>query len=135
MAEIVRSGITAVDKGQVEAASALGMNRAKTLRRIVLPQASRVMIPPAGNETITMLKSTSLVSVVAVADLMYQVNLISAQTFQTIPLLIVASLWYCWQPPCCRWDRSSWNAGSAAATNRSSPQAAGSSSSSPHGVS
>jgi polar amino acid transport system permease protein len=94
MAEIVRSGITAVDKGQVEAASALGMNRAKTLRRIILPQASRVMIPPAGNETITMLKSTSLVSVVAVADLMYQVNLISAQTFQTIPLLIVASLWY-----------------------------------------
>ncbi|MBT2548926.1 amino acid ABC transporter permease [Arthrobacter sp. ISL-65] len=94
MAEIVRSGITAVDKGQVEAASALGMNRAKTLRRIILPQASRVMIPPAGNETITMLKSTSLVSVVAVADLMYQVNLISAQTFQTIPLPIVASLWY-----------------------------------------
>ena len=94
MAEIVRSGITAVNKGQVEAARALGMNRAKTLRRIILPQASRVMIPPAGNETITMLKSTSLVSVVAVADLMYQVNLISAQTFQTIPLLIVASLWY-----------------------------------------
>ncbi|GAA3692418.1 amino acid ABC transporter permease [Arthrobacter ginkgonis] len=94
MAEIVRSGIASVDKGQLEAASALGMSRGKALRRVVLPQAYRVMIPPTGNETITLLKSTSLVSVVAVADLMYQVNLISAQTFQTIPLLIAAALWY-----------------------------------------
>jgi len=94
MAEIVRAGIVSVDPGQVEAAKALGMRGSKVMRRIVLPQALRVIIPPAGNETITMLKSTSLVSVVAVADLMYQVNVISAQTFQTIPILIVATLWY-----------------------------------------
>jgi polar amino acid transport system permease protein len=94
MAEIVRAGIVSVDGGQVEAAKALGMRGGKVMGRIVLPQAIRVIIPPAGNETITMLKSTSLVSVVAVADLMYQVNVISAQTFQTIPLLIVATLWY-----------------------------------------
>jgi polar amino acid transport system permease protein len=94
MAEIVRAGIVSVDPGQVEAAKALGMKGGKVTSRIVLPQALRVIIPPAGNETITMLKSTSLVSVVAVADLMYQVNVISAQTFQTIPILIVATLWY-----------------------------------------
>jgi polar amino acid transport system permease protein len=94
MAEIVRSGILSVDEGQVEAAQALGMRRSQAMRRIVLPQAMRVIIPPTGNQVISMLKTTSLVSVVAVADLMYTVQTISAETFKTIPLLICASLWY-----------------------------------------
>src|SRR3954468_3258551 len=94
MAEIVRSVILSVDEGQVEAAQALGMRRSQAMRRIVLPQAMRVIIPPTGNQVISMLKTTSLVSVVAVADLMYTVQTISAETFKTIPLLICASLWY-----------------------------------------
>jgi polar amino acid transport system permease protein len=64
------------------------------MRRIILPQAMRVIIPPTGNETISMLKTTSLVSVIAVTDLLYSVEIIYARTYQTIPLLIVASLWY-----------------------------------------
>jgi polar amino acid transport system permease protein len=94
MAEIIRSGILSVDPGQREAASALGMTGFQTFRRILLPQAVRVIVPPAGNELITTLKMTSLVSVVAVADLMYTVQQISARTFESIPLLIVASIWY-----------------------------------------
>ena len=66
MSEIVRAGIISVDEGQTEAAQALGMTRLQTMRRIVLPQAMRVIIPPTGNETISMLKTTSLVSVIAV---------------------------------------------------------------------
>ena len=73
MAEIVRAGIISVDEGQNEAASALGMTRLQTMRRIVLPQAMRVIIPPTGNETISMLKTTSLVSVIAYAELLYSV--------------------------------------------------------------
>ena len=64
------------------------------MRRIVLPQAMRVIIPPTGNETISMLKNTSLVSVIGYAELLYSVQIIYARTFQTIPLLIVASIWY-----------------------------------------
>ena len=94
MAEIVRAGIISVEEGQTEAAQSLGMTRLLTMRRIVLPQAMRVIIPPTGNETISMLKTTSLVSVIAVTDLLYSVELIYARTYQTIPLLIVASLWY-----------------------------------------
>jgi polar amino acid transport system permease protein len=94
MAEIVRAGILSVDEGQEEAAQALGMTRLQTLRRIVLPQAMRVIIPPTGNETISMLKTTSLVSVIAVTDLLYAVQLIYSQSFQQIPLLIVACIWY-----------------------------------------
>jgi polar amino acid transport system permease protein len=94
MGEIIRSGILSVDEGQREAAAALGMSQFQTFRRIMLPQASRVIIPPAGNELITTLKMTSLVSVVAVADVMYTVQQIAARTFETIPLLIVASIWY-----------------------------------------
>ena len=71
MAEIVRAGILSVDEGQTEAAQALGMTRLQTMRRIVLPQAMRVIIPPTGNETISMLKTTSLVSVIAVTELLY----------------------------------------------------------------
>jgi polar amino acid transport system permease protein len=94
MAEIVRAGILSVDEGQEEAAHALGMTRLQTLRRIVLPQAMRVIIPPTGNETISMLKTTSLVSVIAVTDLLYAVQLIYAQNYRQIPLLIVACCWY-----------------------------------------
>ena len=94
MAEISRAGIQSVNDGQVEAAHALGMRRLLTMRRIVLPQAMRVIIPPAGNETIGMLKTTSLVSIVTLPELLYSAQSIYSRTFQTIPLLIVASLWY-----------------------------------------
>jgi polar amino acid transport system permease protein len=94
MAEIVRAGIISVDEGQGEAAQALGMTRLLTMRRIVLPQAMRVIIPPTGNETISMLKTTSLVSAIAVTELLYSAQVIYARTYQTIQLLIVASTWY-----------------------------------------
>ena len=94
MTEIVRAGILSVDEGQTEAASALGMSRLLTMRRIILPQAMRVIIPPTGNETISMLKTTSLVSVIAVTELLYSVQLIYSVNYRTIPLLIVASIWY-----------------------------------------
>jgi polar amino acid transport system permease protein len=94
MAEIVRAGILSVDTGQTEAAQALGMSRSRILRRIVLPQAMRVIIPPTGNETISMLKTTSLVSVLAFPELLYAAQLIYSTNFQTISLLITASLWY-----------------------------------------
>jgi polar amino acid transport system permease protein len=94
MSEIVRAGIQSVDVGQAEAAESLGMTKLKTLRRVVLPQAMRLVIPPAGNETITMMKTTALVSVIGTSDLLYSVESIYTRTFQTIPLLIVASIWY-----------------------------------------
>ena len=94
MSEIVRAGIISVDEGQTEAAQSLGMTRLLTMRRIVLPQAMRVIIPPTGNETISMLKTTSLVSVIAVTELLYYVQVIYARTYQIIPMLIVASIWY-----------------------------------------
>lgn len=94
MAEIVRSGILSVDAGQVEAARALGMTHRLLMRRIVLPQAMRVVIPPTGNQVITLLKSTSLVSVIALGDLLYQTEKVYAQNFETVPLLVVATLWY-----------------------------------------
>ena len=94
MAEIVRAGIISVDEGQTEAAQSLGMRRLETLRRIVLPQAIRVIIPPTGNEAISMLKNTSLASVVAYGELLYSVQLIYAATYQQIPLLLVSVFWY-----------------------------------------
>jgi polar amino acid transport system permease protein len=94
MAEIVRAGIISVPEGQTEAAQSLGMSRIQTLRLIVLPQAMRVIIPPTGNETISMLKNTSLISVIAVAELLYSAQEIYDVNFQVIPLLIVASIWY-----------------------------------------
>ncbi|GAA1250749.1 amino acid ABC transporter permease [Pseudonocardia aurantiaca] len=94
MAEIVRGGLLSVDEGQSEAAGALGMSRAQTLRRIVLPQAMRVIIPPTGNETISMLKTTSLVVVIGYFELLTSVQRIYSTNFQTIPLLIVAAIWY-----------------------------------------
>ncbi|PKW16605.1 amino acid ABC transporter permease [Saccharopolyspora spinosa] len=94
MSEIVRSGLNSVDRGQTEAAHALGMPGWLTFRRIVLPQAMRVIIPPTGNQVIGMLKTTALVSVIALPDLLYSAQLIYNRNFNPIPLLIVASLWY-----------------------------------------
>jgi polar amino acid transport system permease protein len=94
MAEIVRAGIISVDEGQTDAAQALGMTRMKTMRRIVLPQAMRVIIPPTGNETISMLKTTSLVAFIALSELFYSAQLIYSVNYKTIPLLLVASIWY-----------------------------------------
>ena len=94
MSEIVRAGIISVSEGQTEAAYALGMTRLQTLRRIVLPQAMRLIIPPTGNETISMLKTSSLVSVIAYTELLYSAQQIYAVNYQTIQLLIVASIWY-----------------------------------------
>ena len=93
-AEIVRAGILAVDTGQEEAAEALGFTGSQTLRKIVLPQAMRMIVPPMGNETITMLKSTSLVAVIGGKDLLTAVQSVYAQNYKVIPLLVVAALWY-----------------------------------------
>ena len=95
MAEIVRAGIQSVDPGQQEAAQACGMGRGVTLRRIVLPQAMRVIVPPTGNETIAMLKDTSLLAFVPVTnELFFQLQAIGARTFQVFPMLVAACLWY-----------------------------------------
>ncbi len=95
MAEIVRAGLLSVNPGQEEAATALGMPWGRTMRRIVIPQAMRVIIPPTGNEVISMLKTTSLVVAVPFSlDLFGRTSDISARLFAPIPLLIVASLWY-----------------------------------------
>jgi polar amino acid transport system permease protein len=94
MAEIVRAGILSVDRGQSEAAAALGMTTGLITRRIVLPQAMRVIIPPTGNETISMLKTSALVSVIAVPELLKHTQAIINVNFATIPLLLMASLWY-----------------------------------------
>ena len=94
MAEIVRAGIMSVDPGQREAGVALGLTRAQTMRRIILPQALRVIVPPTGNQIIGMLKLSSLASVISVTELLAAAGLIYTRTFETIPLLIVASIWY-----------------------------------------
>ena len=94
MSEIVRAGLISVDEGQSEAAHSLGMTRLQTMRRIVLPQAMRVIIPPTGNESISMLKTTSLAYAVAGSDLLTSASNISNVNFKVIQLLIVASLWY-----------------------------------------
>jgi polar amino acid transport system permease protein len=95
MAEIVRAGIMSVGEGQTEAASALGMSWGLTMRRVVLPQAMRVIIPPTGNEVISMEKTTSLVVAVPLStDLYNQQNQIAGVTFKPIPLLLVGATWY-----------------------------------------
>jgi polar amino acid transport system permease protein len=95
MAEIVRAGIQSVDPGQAEAASALGLSRGQVLRRIVLPQAMRVIVPPTGNETIAMVKDTSLVAFVPVTgELFFQLQAIASRTFVVLPVLVAACLWY-----------------------------------------
>lgn len=95
LAEIVRAGLDAVDPGQEEAAKALGMKRSMIMRRVILPQAMRIIIPPTGNETIGMLKTTSLVLAVPFTlDLQYATNAIANRIYKPIPLLLVASIWY-----------------------------------------
>lgn len=95
MAEIVRAGILSVDEGQNEAATALGLTRMQTLRRIVLPQAMRVIVPPTGNETISMLKTTSLVIAIPLTtELFFQAGAIGNRLFQPFPMAVMASLWY-----------------------------------------
>jgi polar amino acid transport system permease protein len=94
MAEIVRAGILSVGEGQTEAATALGMTRLRTMKIVVLPQAMRVIVPPTGNETISMLKTTALASVIGLQELTYVSQIIYSRNFETIPLLLVASFWY-----------------------------------------
>ncbi|WP_312223775.1 amino acid ABC transporter permease [Rhizobium rhizoryzae] len=94
MSEIIRSGLNAVDRGQREAASSLGLRPLQTLRTVVLPQAIRLIIPPTGNQAIGMLKASAIVSVIGMQDLLTQAQAIYARNFLVIELLCVASLWY-----------------------------------------
>jgi polar amino acid transport system permease protein len=95
MAEIIRAGIQSIDPGQAEAAVALGMSRGQVLRRIVLPQAMRVIVPPTGNEVIAMVKDTSLVAFVPVTgELFFQLQAVESRTFVVLPVLVAALLWY-----------------------------------------
>ncbi|MFC9458393.1 amino acid ABC transporter permease [Streptomyces sp. NPDC056983] len=93
-AEVVRGGVLSVDRGQIEAAQALGLSRFRRWWRIILPQAMRSIVPPAGNMLIGTLKGTSIVSVIAVQDLLYSVQLVYHRTYQVIPMLLVATIWY-----------------------------------------
>ncbi|TFB72781.1 amino acid ABC transporter permease [Cryobacterium glaciale] len=93
-AEIYRAGLISVDEGQLEAAKALGMKPARVFFRIQLPQAMRFIVPPTFNSIIALVKGTSLVSVIGGAELLFSVKEIYSQTYQTVPLLIVASIWY-----------------------------------------
>lgn len=95
MAEIARAGLLSVDRGQTEAAQALGMSPGKTMRRVVLPQAMRVIVPPTGNETIAMVKDTSLLTAIPVAvELFNQTQIIGNRTLQIMPTMVAATLWY-----------------------------------------
>ncbi|WP_373880345.1 amino acid ABC transporter permease [Martelella alba] len=94
MAEIIRAGLLSVDSGQVETTQAFGMSRVRALRRIIIPQAMRAIIPPTGNQLISMIKATSLVSVIAMGDLLYSVQAVYNRTFEIIPMLMVAVIWY-----------------------------------------
>jgi polar amino acid transport system permease protein len=94
MAEIIRGGLLSVDRGQAETAEAFGMTKARALRRIIIPQAMRSIVPPTGNQLISMIKATSLVSVIAMADLLYSVQSIYNRTFEIVPMLMVAVIWY-----------------------------------------
>lgn len=93
-AEIVRSGLMSVSRGEIEAAHSIGMTEWMALRRVILPQAIRIIIPPTGNQIIALLKFSSLASVIAVPELLYATQAIYQVNFKVIPLLLVASLWY-----------------------------------------
>ncbi|WP_437616476.1 amino acid ABC transporter permease [Erwinia sp. V71] len=93
-AEIVRAGIQSVGNGQIEAAKALGYRPAQIFRHTVLPQAMRAILPPAGNEVIGQLKTTAVVSVISLQDVLYSAQIIYQRTYEVIPLLLVATLWY-----------------------------------------
>jgi polar amino acid transport system permease protein len=93
-AEIIRSGVISVDRGQLDAAAALGIPGGRRLRRIVLPQAMRSVLPNASNELITLLKGTSIVSVMALGDLFYQTQVIYGRNGRVVALVMVATAWY-----------------------------------------
>jgi len=94
MTEIIRAGILSVGAGQRDAARALGYTPAQTFRRVILPQATRVVIPPTGSQFITVVHGSSLVSVIAVGDLLFSVQNVYERTYQIVPLLLVAVIWY-----------------------------------------
>lgn len=94
MAEIIRAGIMSVEQGQKDAAQAMGFSSRQTFFKVVLPQSMRVIIPPTGSQFIALLKGTSLVSVIAMTDLLYSVQVIYSRNYQVVPLLIVAVIWY-----------------------------------------
>jgi polar amino acid transport system permease protein len=94
MAEIIRAGISSVDTGQMEAAKALGMRYSLAMRRIVLPQAARVIVPPLGNEFNNMLKTTSIASVIGLVELTYTASTYGSQNFTSFELLVVATFYY-----------------------------------------
>ncbi len=92
--EIIRASLLAIPTGQREAAAALGMTKVRTFFRIIFPQAMRIAVPPISNDTINLLKATSLAAFIAVPDLLYTVQTIYNRTYQIIPLLLVATIWY-----------------------------------------
>ena len=94
MAEITRGGLLSIDKGQIEVTQAFGMARWRALFRIILPQAMKAIIPPTGNQFINLIKATSLVSVIAMGDLLYSVQAVYNRTFEIVPMLLVAAIWY-----------------------------------------
>lgn len=94
VAEIIRGGILSVPRGQLEAARSVGMTEPQVFRRIVLPQAIRVMVPALGNQFISLFKNTSIVSVIGYSELLATVQTIYTQNYRTIPLLTVACIWY-----------------------------------------
>jgi polar amino acid transport system permease protein len=106
MAEIVRGGLLSVEQGQSDAAAAIGMTRGQAMRHVILPQAIRVIVPPTGNELINMLKSTSLVTVIAARELLTAAQQVSAVNFLVVELLIVASVWYLVMSTICSFGQS-----------------------------
>ncbi|MDF2492308.1 MAG: amino acid transporter permease [Microbacterium sp.] len=94
MAEIIRAGILSVDQGQRDASKAMGFSSWHSFTRVILPQAMRVIIPPTGSQVIALLKGTSLVSVIAMGDLLHSVQVIYNRTYEVVPMLIVAVIWY-----------------------------------------
>jgi polar amino acid transport system permease protein len=94
MAEIIRGGLMSVPQGQVDAALTIGLTRGQAVRRIVLPQALRVIVPPTGNQFIGLLKASALVSAIGGGDLLTRTQLIYSQNYLIIPLLTVATIWY-----------------------------------------
>lgn len=94
MAEITRAGIKAVESGQMDAARSLGMTNLQAMRRIILPQALRIMVPPTGNEFIAMLKNTSVAFAIGVVELLNAAKIQSARNFKVMELYTVAAFWY-----------------------------------------
>ncbi len=94
MTEIIRAGVLSVEGGQMDAAQSVGMTRLQAMRRIIIPQAFRFLVPPTGNEFIAMLKNTSLASAISLVELLHATNLIYSTNFDIMELLVVAAIWY-----------------------------------------